>query len=536
MTNLLYDIFPITRSILGADAWSHLMGEISLPEDISDIPDIVKTLPERCNYPDYFIDLLQVELLRYQVGTNNTPIRADAHRFTLNPTLHVHESDWHFSGLLNDHSDGRVKIPIKGSEWLLIWRDPVEKYTKVRAAIENDLLAIKILAEGFDLTDLADTSELNIYQLKGLLQKGADIGYLLSPPSGICRTAEMFPIRDDSDNRFIRPDYFTLQWHITQSCDLHCKHCYDRSRRSHVNLDQGRDILLDLHSFCWDHHVKGHVCFSGGNPLLHPQFMDLYKAATEMGFSTSILGNPGPRDIVENIAAIQIPSYFQCSLEGLPEHNDSIRGAGQYYRVIEFLGVLRDVGIPPAIMLTVTRENMDQVIPLAERLRGHAEQFTFNRLSPVGEGANLLLPEKDAYQHFIKEYCKAAESNPIMGLKDNLINIIRDEEGSPPFGGCAGYGCGAAFNFLAVLPDGEVHACRKFPSKIGNLYKNALQDIYYSDEAASYRKGTTACLECSLRSTCGGCLAIIDGFGGDIKTDLDPYCFRNNQTETEMRE
>ena len=32
-----------------------------------------------------------------------------------------------------------------------------------------------------------------------------------------------------------------------------------------------------------------------------------------------------------------------------------------------------------------------------------------------------------------------------------------------PFGGCTGFGCGAAFNFMAVLPDGEVHACRKVP-------------------------------------------------------------------------
>jgi selenobiotic family peptide radical SAM maturase len=177
-------------------------------------------------------------------------------------------------------------------------------------------------------------------------------------------------------------------------------------------------------------------------------------------------------------------------------------------------------------MLTLTKDNLGQVLPLAEKLKDVSDYFTFNRLSNVGEGKNLLLPGKEEYAEFLKEYVKASEDNPIMGFKDNLINIALEEELSKPFGGCTGYGCGAAFSFVTILPDGEVHACRKFPSEIGNILKSSLLDIYNSKKASRYRLGSEACSKCSLKPYCGGCLAITSGQGEDIFRNKDPYCFK----------
>ena len=85
-----------------------------------------------------------------------------------------------------------------------------------------------------------------------------------------------------------------------------------------------------------------------------------------------------------------------------------------------------------------------------------------------------------------------AEKNPAVSLKDNLFGILLHHQGLPLSGGCTGFGCGAAFNFLALLPDGEVHACRKFPSLIGNIYEQNIGEIYDSELARRYRRGTVA--------------------------------------------
>ncbi len=332
-----------------------------------------------------------------------------------------------------------------------------------------------------------------------------------------------------TDNLFLSSSLFTLQWHITQACDLHCKHCYDRSERSPLTLEKGLAILDDLRAFCRSRQVKGQVSFSGGNPLLYPHFTELYRAATERGFGTAVLGNPAPRGRIEELLEIQRPNFFQVSLEGLPDHNDAIRGPGHFERVMEFLGVLRELRIYSMVMLTLTRDNLDQVLPLAEVLRGRTDSFTFNRLSQVGEGAKLQLPSPEAYSAFLEAYLKAEETNPILALKDNLINILYHRQGGDPFGGCTGFGCGAAFNFLTVLPDGEVHACRKFPSLIGNVSGQSLGEIYESEAAQRYRAGTTACRPCPIRPVCGGCLAVVYGHGLDVFKDRDPYCFIEKQ-------
>jgi selenobiotic family peptide radical SAM maturase len=245
----------------------------------------------------------------------------------------------------------------------------------------------------------------------------------------------------------------------------------------------------------------------------------------ERNFSTAILGNPATKERIARIVDIAMPAFFQVSLEGLRDHNDSIRGAGHFDRIMSFLGVLRELQVSSMVMLTLTRENMDQVLPLAELLRDRTDAFHFNRLALFGEGANLAMADRARYRQFLEDYVRAAGSNPVMGYKDNLINILLHERGDEPFGGCAGYGCGAAFNFVTLLADGEVHACRKLPSPLGNIRERPLADIYDSVLARQYRLGPAACKGCPVRVTCGGCLAVTKSCGLDIFTEKDPFCF-----------
>jgi len=176
-------------------------------------------------------------------------------------------------------------------------------------------------------------------------------------------------------------------------------------------------------------------------------------------------------------------------------------------------------------MLTLTAANMDQVLPLAELLRDRTDVFHFNRLALFGEGANLAMADRGRYRQFLESYLKAAGSNPVMGSKDNLINILLHEQGADLFGGCAGYGCGAAFNFVTLLADGEVHACRKLPSPLGTIRERTLSQLYDSDLAKRYRLGPAACNGCPVRVACGGCLAVAKCCEVATFTEKDPFCF-----------
>ena len=381
------------------------------------------------------------------------------------------------------------------------------------------------MAEELDPLDVAQEAGASLAAVQSALGRAAEREVLLKPPSLLVRDAP----RDSAPQSasFQRAEMFTLQWHITQACDLSCKHCYDRSQRPQVGLEQGLAVLDGLQRFCEERKVRGQVSFSGGNPLLHPEFDALYRAAAERGFVLGILGNPATKSRMQEILAISEPAFFQISLEGLAQHNDYIRGQGHFSRSLDFLEILSGLGVHSMVMLTLGRHNLDQVLPLARLLEGKADEFNFNRLALVGEGAALALPEKQDFQRFAREYLEAAADNPVMLLKDNLLNLARHEQGLPPFGGCTGFGCGAAFNFVSLLSDGEVHACRKFPSLIGNIYESSLGELYDSPAAAAYRAGPEECGACDLRAVCGGCLAVSHGLGLSELKERDPFCWRD---------
>ena len=440
----------------------------------------------------------------------------------INPSLEVIEVAWR--GLLGV-LEGRAQDPTPGAEFLLFWRHPRTGLYRTEVASAADLLALKMIAEELNPRAVAVANAQPVGAIDRVVEKAVLRGLLLSPPSKLTRSPDEFFIGSEIASSFLSSPAFTLQWHITQKCDLHCRHCYDRSDQADIALNQGVQLLDQMRDFCLNHHVYGQISFSGGNPFMHPDFFTLYRAAAERNLIVAVLGNPVTEQKLRDLIAIEPPAFYQVSLEGLKEHNDEIRGPGNFAAVISFLQILRDNQVPSRVMLTLTENNMSEVLPLAEFLRDKADLFTYNRLSMVGEGTALQSALGTNYQDFIRNYIAAKKNNPIIAQKDNLINVERHNQKLDLFGGCTGFGCGAAFNFVAILPNGEVHACRKYPSPIGNIHHHDLEEIYHSMPAKAYRQGPSECSACHLRAVCGGCPAVTYGCGLDPLVLKDPACF-----------
>ncbi|WP_148638826.1 thio(seleno)oxazole modification radical SAM maturase SbtM [Caldimicrobium thiodismutans] len=421
--------------------------------------------------------------------------------FQLNPSLEISREGNEF---ILSFFQNATKIFIKADPW--------------------DLLVIKILIEELDPLELSKKENLTLSLILQAFHSGFEKGYLIREESKIVRKEPPFQRAFFPDDTFRVAEVFTLQWHLTNRCDLHCKHCYDRSSVSELSLEDNFRILEDFFRFCSDMKVHGQISFSGGNPFMYPHFFELYRSASEMGFSLAILGNPVSETLLERLCNIETPVYYQVSLEGLEKTNDEIRGKGHFQRTIKFLKILKDFEVPSGVMMTVHEKNLDELIPLAKYLEGRVEVFSFNRLSLFGEGKKLSPSEREKFFKVLEEYLELSFELPYLSLKDNFFNFFLYKKGLPFCGGCTGFGCGAAFNFLTLLPNGEVHACRKFPSPLGNILNKSLSEIYHSKEAELYRLGPEACNNCILYGVCRGCLAVISSFGLDLTKDKDPYC------------
>lgn len=507
-------IFPVSLRLAG-----------QLPRTIepADFPAFLAENRTLDNTPPYLSALAALEYARHQLNTASPLFPQTVAILTINPTVRILEFDW--AGLPTYLHDPSLP-PQRGASLVLLYRPDPQAPVEIRIPDGHDLLAMKMALEGTDSRAAAVEAGVTLGRIDAILEAAVRRGLLLAPPSTLVRDQSFFAGRF-ADPELSRVTTFALQWHLTQACDLHCRHCYDRSARTTMTLAQARHVLDELYAFCQVHHVHAQVSFSGGNPFLYPHFYELYRETLSRGFLVAILGNPMDEPFIDRLAAISPPEFYQVSLEGLREHNDFMRGAGHFDRTLAFLDLLRRHGIYSMVMLTLTRANGDQVIPLARLLRGRADLFTFNRLAMVGEGAELASLETDRFRLLLRDFLDEASRQEHLSLKDNFFNLLLQEQGGPLTGGCTGFGCGAAFNFVSLLPDGEVHACRKFPSPIGNIFAQSLNDIYAGAAATRYRSGSSACIDCELRPVCRGCAAVAHGFGLNVFTELDPYCFKD---------
>jgi selenobiotic family peptide radical SAM maturase len=517
---LFSQTYPNCFRLVSEDKWQVL---VDTAENIESFPETLIEKTAELQLKEYLGELARLELCARNLKKESTALEQYTEKLSINQSIQLFENTWiNLSSQIN--GDPLAPDPEKGAESVILWCHPVSKIVRAKPATDEDLLILKMALEELSSREVALQGDIHISAVEAAVIRALDDGIITGPESCIKRNVNTD--RDAGlDHSFFSARIFSLQWHITQACDLHCRHCYDRSQYKSLSLQQEIGILDDFTKFCTSHNVHGQVTFTGGNPLLHPDFEKLYREAAERGFTTAILGNPASREQIERINSIQPLAFYQVSLEGLEGHNDYMRGEGHFKKVLDFLELLRELDVFSMVMLTLTKTNMDQVLPLAEILRNRVDLFTFNRLSLIGEGANLVTVDPERFPVFLKDYAEAVDSNPCLGIKDNLLNIIYREQKRPLFGGCTGYGCGAAFNFMAVLADGTVHACRKFPSPLGSLMDQSLSEIYNSATANRYRDGAAECRDCSLNAVCRGCLAVSYSHGQDIFTEKDPYCF-----------
>ncbi len=443
---------------------------------------------------------------------------------TVNPSIQLITVSWkHLLTLLTFAKKQDMELIEPGKEQILIWSDPTNKNLRFEIALPDHLLAIKMADKKISPEEEASKTGLPVNCFDSVLWDAVRKGILLAPQSRIRRTQTFMTEMQDNQNS--SAELFTLQW------DLNLKKSsfspsIDSTVKEFFPYNRAVTLMHEMRDFCWKLFVQPQVSFAGYSPLSHPQFFDIYSTASNYGLMTAFLGDPVSREDLEKIISIQRPVYYQISLEGLEQHNDSLRGSGNFRESVEFLKLLSELGVPSMVLVNITRNNLDQIIPLAELLEGVTGAITFKRPADSGKLNQSRLTSKEEYHLFLEKYLAAMPGHPVLASKDNLLNIINEEQGKPLFGGCTGFGCGAAFNFISIRADGEVHACNNYPSLIGNILLQGLDDIYNSIAAKRYREGSSACNDCRLKPVCGGCPAVTANLGYDPLTTKDPYCFR----------
>ncbi|MDG5816842.1 radical SAM protein [Chitinispirillales bacterium ANBcel5] len=307
-----------------------------------------------------------------------------------------------------------------------------------------------------------------------------------------------------------------FQWHITDNCNLRCRHCYQQEYNyKGLAFHELGQIFVQLKTFVKTRGItQAHINLTGGEPFLRNDTIDLIKKIRESNmFSLGILSNGMiPSKSVLNQLEIYRPNFVQISLEGKRETNDSIRGMGSYETIIESLKVYRKLGIPTTISFTANSENfMDypHVVKIARRYS--VFNIWTDRYLPNGKSDTLQMTTKQ-----FKTLCdlinkeKRKDKYPIFSetkiLAQRALQFLL----------CGGrpYSCSAGDSLLAILSNGDLVPCRRLPIKIGNLLSNNINELYENsdilEDIRNKNNLDSNCFDCYYKTSCNGglkCLA-----------------------------
>jgi radical SAM protein with 4Fe4S-binding SPASM domain len=336
---------------------------------------------------------------------------------------------------------------------------------------------------------------------------------------------------------------FFVQWHLTERCNLRCRHCYQTgSGGSELDLAQLLDLVdevaetLEAWSTTYDIAFSGSLNVTGGEPLLRADLFEFLEHARSRGLRLYLLSNGTlvSRDVARRLAALGVEGV-QVSLEGPEEVHDGIRGTSSFRRALEGVAELRGAGVPVSLNATLSRLNVPYLGDMVGIAKGTGvERIAFSRLVPSGRGAGLLdqMLRPDEVRAAYEALAAVAVEDVFIGTGDPIAAQLGAACAAPAGGApaqCTAIGgCAAGVSGLTLLPDGTVHPCRRLPIPLGNLREDSLRELWATSEILQRLRDKTSyrgrCGSCERWSNCRGCRAIAYACTGDFLAD-DPQCF-----------
>lgn len=306
---------------------------------------------------------------------------------------------------------------------------------------------------------------------------------------------------------------------LTKLCNLKCIHCYNFNRSGKLNYEPHAELTKkELISLLRELRARGtlQVCFTGGEPLLHPHFFNLMDEARRLNFSVSVLTNA---TLITKEAAKKLKKYpnLSCvsiSLYGSRKniHDRITKVTGSFVATMNAIKYLQDEGVPIKLKLTILTLNfpdIENMITLAKRM-GVKHTIT-------GEITARYDGSKDSLLYRV----------PPIKLKKIYENTLKDVMCTKRSGLFEDFKCNCALSKCAISSNGDVYPCIAVPWSAGNIRNQPFIDIWF-DSAVFERirnlklEDFTYCKDCKYIEYCRRNNGTCYTYSGQY-TGIDPW-------------
>lgn len=162
-----------------------------------------------------------------------------------------------------------------------------------------------------------------------------------------------------------------VNWELTNRCNMGCPYCFLGEHPEGILPDLPTDVVKEAIKKLWEGGAKM-LNYSGGEPLLRDDIVELIRYGHELGLTT-ILSTNGILLLPELVSKLEGYLTWIClSLDGPnPEINDSVRGrTGHFDECLERLRLLEKTNINLKINTMLCKKNIGCVEEIANLLKG----------------------------------------------------------------------------------------------------------------------------------------------------------------------
>lgn len=307
---------------------------------------------------------------------------------------------------------------------------------------------------------------------------------------------------------------------LTARCNFNCPMCYVHMSEEQVRAS-GRELTaaqwLDIAQAAKERGMI-FVLLTGGEPLVRPDFFEIYRGMKEMGLLISINSNGSMLrgEILEKF--IQDPPVrFNVSLYGgSNETYQRMCGRPVYDQVKENLRTLRQAGIDVSLNLSITPYNKDDLpmiyadaMELGVHVRASSYMYPPVRVNGEQFGCGNRLSATEAARCSVTwDELRFTEEEFRIRAENTRKLVNEHKEGCPVESG-EGVTCRAGSSSFWMTWDGRMLPCgmmttpEVYPLEVG--FDAAWEQLRAATAAIRL---PSACVDCSHKELCGVCAAV----------------------------
>ena len=321
-----------------------------------------------------------------------------------------------------------------------------------------------------------------------------------------------------------------VSWNVTNACNMYCDHCYREAgckAEEELSTAEAKTLLEQIARANFKIMI-----FSGGEPLMRPDIVELVAYAKKLGLRP-VFGTNG------NLISLEMAQKLKeagamgmgISLDSMDaaKHNEFRKFPNAWEGAVQGMRNCRAVGLPFQIHTTVMDWNSHEIEAITDfAVAEGAVAHHFFFLVPTGRAKTI-----------------EAESLRAEEYEDTLTRIMKKQQEvdielkptcAPQFLRIADQmgiktrfrrGCLAGTAYCIISPRGKVQPCAYLNMELGDVRKTPFDEIWKNSEVLNKLRTleySGGCGTCKYKHACGGCRARAAYYNNGDYMAEEPWC------------